>query len=1382
MGSPGSSNPSRGQPGAMPHAQPTTPSNSGPGGGSGSGGVGGGTGNGVAGSGSSPSTGSGSAGSGVSWRAMATSSTRRHATQSHHDPAGSSSFAPSTTSPSSFPSSPFHSNGNNSNNKDSNNNITNKGHFASSSSSSPTTSSSASASSFRTPVPKPKKYIGHYDIADRTFQLLSRHRAAACILFWSLTILLDILLQLPIEWFFLFYFILALVFRIFFIGGHIVLISIGAMCVTNAIVFYTVPFSFTSPFATGVAFGLMVSLIHGLNLKGVILAMTMYMLKPYLERQTLIAALNPPTVPSIVFLAPLAAFCSAFGVLWLLYDLFGYLHASTDDLRDFFGITLPAPSIVTLKDVKDRSITLNWQCSSQATISKHLIEIDGLIIGESGKQETSVVIQGLYPENTYRIRLWAITTRNWKTPSDYIIVRTLPSPPVELLELSSVENARRESELAKEAQLQQQTTDTTIDESSTGESKLKTEQSENAQTTQVALAENSPSHTLTPTPTPSSSSSPLPAPTSPTSAHPTISVESRPPSPREDVSEEQISYMRKELESKEAAQTVLQQQLADMEKQYRQQEESLKSEILKLREQQKQDDEPRQQAKARLRELEESLRESEANKYKIEKEHRMEIDKRQRIADQMAAKQRKLDQLQKNLRQSQDKLEAEKASHRQQKQELELSLKKRVEDVAAAEASLKELQETQQSMTATIEVKEAELQKLQVSLNSPKSLFSWEQKSKDLDLKCTLLTEQLLQYKAENQQLQERLLEASKNVTKVRDEQEARKTTRVAESQSDPDVATQYSDMYPAQLSREIGSSWSGGWGQSLGTRILNGLFQDEAPQERHVLTRRSTGPPPGLPPKAPTMDVTNTDGALGNRGRKDSGSHGSYSEINTPIGHQLKNRQNSGLRPRSSSIMSTESSFMDPATKYLGTESPLPTTASDERFQDTRSRTSSVSSMTGFNSPLFEPSLVFSGQQQPHSDLGHSPQIHQPHRSSLQRHQLSQSPRTRFQNISQQSPPGAHVNWGSSSPMKTKTSGPVGNRFVSDPDNKAPPPTPGQPFNYHRFFGPANDSPPGMFSDGISSNTHMDHQMNEQNVIKSMFEAPEGDLRHQLRTVGSHSSLGTQSKILPSHLRSISTPVSSSPLASPTTLTSYQQQSPIWDFKPITRPGTLGRMNSQAEGSSTSLNISDTSSPTSPHLAVFTQPPPGFVRKQYIKDQSGDRGLWGYEARRSQDTMGFGQYSDSVGSSGVTFDDRGAPGANARWFNELSIDSEPWAQDARSKRLLNVSSNREPGYLMDSLASPTGSSSSSLDAGTPLSVDAHARVFAEQYFSSQRPFETSSLSGLPKGSDLSKVGRRETKTESITTTGGNDIFGYGLNLNPFGWRPADAEDPRSDP
>src|SRR6202021_453021 len=88
----------------------------------------------------------------------------------------------------------------------------------------------------------------------------------------------------------------------------------------------------------------------------------------------------------------------------------------------------------------------------------------------------------------------------------------------------------------------------------------------------------------TPSPIPSSLS--VPPPPSPTSTHPTISVESRPPSPRADGSEEQIAAISKELESKEVAQAVLMQQLADMERQYRQQEDSLKSEILKLREQQ----------------------------------------------------------------------------------------------------------------------------------------------------------------------------------------------------------------------------------------------------------------------------------------------------------------------------------------------------------------------------------------------------------------------------------------------------------------------------------------------------------------------------------------------------------------------------------------------------------------------------------------------------------------------------------------------------------------------------------------------------------------------------------------------------------------------------
>ncbi|KAF9127417.1 hypothetical protein BGW39_005901 [Mortierella sp. 14UC] len=1263
-----------------------------------------------------------------------------------------------------------------------------------------------------------------------------RHRAAACILFWSLTILLDILLQLPIEWFFLFYFILALVFRIFFIGGPIVLISIGAMCLANAFVFYTVPFSFTSPFATGVAFGLMVSLIHGLNLKGVILAMTMYMLKPYLERQTLIAALNPPTVPSIVFLAPLAAFCSAFGVLWLLYDLFGYLHASTDDLRDFFGITLPAPSLVTLKDVKDRSITLNWQCSSQATISKHLIEIDGLLIGESGKQETSVVIQGLYPDNTYRIRLWAITTRNWKTPSDYVVVRTLASVPVEL-ELSSVVNARRESELAKKSieeskDPQQHTTKIQDLEN------LTMTLEDSAKTSEAAAPSQDPSSLFSNgntsasslnasvTTTTVSTSNNNNSSTSNATVHAIASAEPVVPIPTAViVTDEQIAALRIELEEREASHALLNQQFSNLEKQYKQQEDNLKSEIAALREQQKQEDEPRQQAKTKLKELQDSLREAEINKSKVEKEHRMEVDRRQRIAGQLEAKQKKVENLQQTLKQSEEKLKAEKESHRQQRLELETNLKKRQEEVAAAESSLKALKASQKSLCSTIESKEVELSQLQASLQSPKEHLIWEQKSKDLDVKCSLLAEKVAQYKQENQQLQERLAEATKNVTKVRTARDHRKTQAEFRKANNARVSPVEGHMSAASPLPELqhqdhGSSWmNAGWNQSPGTKILNGLFQDDpaVADVRPTPVRKTTGPPPGLTRKdSSSLDSGSAllmDGSLSGYGRdsKEAGIQGAIgSGSPSLLNSQAKTQQQrlkSGWRPRSSSTISSEyllgdeasgASSSSPATVTSGTGTNTFGEDSDRR-QGARSRTSSISSFTGFQSPLFDPQFVFSthayqSHQDPNGNNQMYQQTRQPLHASSQKSQAhGMSPRARFQGVGpSHSPPISHSSspWAAAGSSTLKNvSGPIaapvgaGSRSpLVDLETKGSTNATSSPtFNYHHLFGPASTSTdplPGL--PGYEGSSLHDHQMNEQNVIKSMFESPDTlDLRHHLRTVGSHSSLTTQSKILPSHLRSISTPGTSSPLSSPTTTTHPPFQP--WDHRVIGRPGSLGRLNSQAEGSSSSLNISDTSSPTSPHgSSTFGQ---GNASSAFgpRKTLPADRGFWG-----------GGGAGSGYGGGGVSM---------------------------------------ESGIL----PSPTGSSGSSLDMGTPLSVDAHA--FADQYFSHRghRGYETpSSLSsagflsslkhplatssaestgtakvssaapGLGYGQQLHSQGQGQgyghgfgqgsrtlqqstsgaaLGSSNATTTSGSegDVFGYGLQFNPFGWTmPTGGFDDRS--
>ncbi|KAK3811759.1 MAG: hypothetical protein J3Q66DRAFT_371989 [Benniella sp.] len=1116
----------------------------------------------------------------------------------------------------------------------------------------------------RVKTARPRKYIGHYDIADRTFQLLSRHRAAACILFWSLTILLDILLQLPIEWFFLFYFILALIFRIFFIGGHIVMISIAAMCISNAIVFYTVPFSFTSPFATGVAFGLMVSLIHGLNLKGVILAMTMYMLKPYIERQTLITALNPPSVPSIVILAPLASFCSAFGVLWLLYDLFGYLHASTDDLRDFFGITTPPPSIVTLKDVKDRSISLSWQCASQATISKHLIEIDGLIIGESGKQETSVVIQGLYPDNTYRIRLWAITTRNWKTPSDYVVVRTLASVPVEL-ELSTAIAEKVTEDLSLENNKDQplENENANSQEPKLENMEMSSLEDTSSNNTSVASIVSRVQPTIATTT----------ATTATTTLTPSLDTRIFNPDPASTVTEEQITALRIELETKEASHALLTQQLSDLEKHYKSQEELLRSEIATLREQQKQEDEPRQQAKAKLKELQESLREAEAHKSKMEKEHRIELDKRQRMTEQLEAKQKKLDSLRQTLRQNEEKLQTEKATHSSQILELEESLRKRSEEVKTAESSLIALQESQNVLCTTIESKELELQKLQATIHSPKGYLVWEQKVKDLDHRCAQLAKQLEQHTAENQRLQEQLTEATKNVAKVRSARETRKAQ----------MDSWKSNRFPTTESPALSADPQN---QQQGQQQNHHPFQYQT-QRGHAPARTKSGP--------------------------------------------------------LSAVGSNRTSI---------------------------------------------PDLDMKGFQNGVSGVGTN-------RASM--NDLDMKP---FQH-------------GVSAVGANRT-------LLNDTDTKAfQNGVSGQSFNHYHYFG----QPPSMnrSSDTLSeTGSTVDPPVNEQSVIKSMFESPETlDFQHHLRTVGSHSSLGGQSKILPSHLRSASNP-GTSPRLSPTVSTLLPfQSSPSWDWKSVARPGTLGRMQSQAESSSSSLNISNPSSPTSPNAISFSQMAPGFTRKTSLKD-FGERSYWGgtYHTpdlrSRGNDTM-YGAanlFPADYGLGGLTDESR----RNSRWYPEShahdtlpQATADPWGQSEgrfKPSRLSTINQGSREALGGTSaegmLPSPTGSSTSSLDMGTPMSVD--ALVFADHYFShrSHRGFDAPSalsstalstatihkqpaLDTNPSHAKMSKLPQamnpqvmNHTTAVSTVAGGESDILGYGLKLNPFGWSaPAPPED-----
>ncbi|KAJ3108541.1 hypothetical protein HDU97_000823 [Phlyctochytrium planicorne] len=157
----------------------------------------------------------------------------------------------------------------------------------------------------------------------------------------------------------------------------------------------------------------------------------------------------------------------AWKLMFLMYRRF-------DVFTGFFGISSPGIPIVTVREISDTSFKIHWwvppashttstnaanppaapflgtklgaplpdsappksgtdstdqSASSESDVKKHLIEVNGLIIGESSKDEICVVVTGLNPETQYRIRVWAVSTKRLKSPSGGVLIKTLPAKP-----------------------------------------------------------------------------------------------------------------------------------------------------------------------------------------------------------------------------------------------------------------------------------------------------------------------------------------------------------------------------------------------------------------------------------------------------------------------------------------------------------------------------------------------------------------------------------------------------------------------------------------------------------------------------------------------------------------------------------------------------------------------------------------------------------------------------------------------------------------------------------------------------------------------------------------------------------------------------------------
>src|SRR5579871_4748396 len=114
--------------------------------------------------------------------------------------------------------------------------------------------------------------------------------------------------------------------------------------------------------------------------------------------------------------------------MWLAYRASSLLIQPVDQVIRSLNLDLPSPPLVVLEAVTSDSVSLQWQVPDKQSVSKHLIQLNGTIIGDSDKKDTNVIITGLNPDQLYCIRVIASNAHRVHSSSEIIRVRTKPRP------------------------------------------------------------------------------------------------------------------------------------------------------------------------------------------------------------------------------------------------------------------------------------------------------------------------------------------------------------------------------------------------------------------------------------------------------------------------------------------------------------------------------------------------------------------------------------------------------------------------------------------------------------------------------------------------------------------------------------------------------------------------------------------------------------------------------------------------------------------------------------------------------------------------------------------------------------------------------------------
>jgi predicted nucleic acid-binding Zn-ribbon protein len=112
--------------------------------------------------------------------------------------------------------------------------------------------------------------------------------------------------------------------------------------------------------------------------------------------------------------------------IWLGYRASSLLVLPVDQVIRLLNLDVPATPQIALDAVTSETISLRWQVPDKQSVSKHLIQLNGTIIGESDKKDTNVIITGLNPDQLYCIRVIASNAQRLHSASETIRVRTRP--------------------------------------------------------------------------------------------------------------------------------------------------------------------------------------------------------------------------------------------------------------------------------------------------------------------------------------------------------------------------------------------------------------------------------------------------------------------------------------------------------------------------------------------------------------------------------------------------------------------------------------------------------------------------------------------------------------------------------------------------------------------------------------------------------------------------------------------------------------------------------------------------------------------------------------------------------------------------------------------